>query len=76
MACYANVDQLPPSANLLDTTRHAERWSIGPEDSLWFCGGCGAALEDEEEGCEACGEGCLSDVDAADDTDDTEIETA
>lgn len=51
---YASVEDLPIDAQILDSNSSAERWSTGPEDSQWFCGGCGAALDDETEPCEHC----------------------
>lgn len=56
-----HLDQLVPEATWLESTPHADRWAIGPEDSLWFCADCGAVIEDTEAGCQACGFGCPDD---------------
>ena len=41
----------------LDSTRTANRWAIGPENSVWSCAECGRVIHAPEDGCEWCGHG-------------------
>ena len=53
----ANVEALWEDAQILESTRYADRYSTGQEDSQWFCSWCESAMDDESEPCPQCGNG-------------------